>query len=752
MNRLILWRPRHVLSALACLALISWATGLLADESEGEIIGTGSDQSAFQFTMDRRLLEPRVLNEATEHVADVLLGIAEHRPWSEHIQRWIGQSAKRQAFWQEVKQRSEQLVTPEPPTPSADSLYIASNPGQITLPKTAFAAYFDELNSNLPPNDAGLVLFLKNSADQLRLTGEQNLTFIVGPRPVRINMSAVGLFAVVGGYDRDTLICGGRRTCFISAGPGDDMVIGGAANDVLNGDEGDDLIDGGAGNDLIRGGAGNDQLLGGIGDDVIDGGPGNDQIFGGAGNDVFAASPGNDKIHGGPGIDLVVFTGRSSDYHFVRMGRNQWRVFDRRQAGDGFDELFDIERVSFSNSQRVDIAETSLGIPIEDELELRELRLVDADGDWHIYSLRPEQLLSNDLSPSGAKLRLRALHDSKGGELRKAQWGFFGNFKYSEQPDGHIHIGVSSHLLGNLTQDHWVRLSYFIEDETGRGAARSFNKGNPNSEEMRGAFRIHIRIKPAPVRSTAYTCTSDCAMPNNYQMLQMQGNKNAALLGGRGNDTLVGDDSNNELNGAEGADRMVGGKGNDSYWVNDPKDQVIEQASEGFDTVYSSVAEYWLPEHVERLVLLPSARVGHGNALDNELIAAYTGAKLFGGHGNDHLSGGEGDDELDGGPGQDYLIGGKGNNIYRLGAQDGHDTWLDMLPQGTHVLRLKADLYGAEPHLMRIGKTVRIQFKDSSFTAPLWFDDRAIKLDRIEDAAGNTLYSRADIERLLINY
>ena len=56
-------------------------------------------------------------------------------------------------------------------------------------------------------------------------------------------------------------------------------------------------------------------------------------------------------------------------------------------------------------------------------------------------------------------------------------------------------------------------------------------------------------------------------------------------IGGSGNDTITGNSADNTLSGGAGADTMAGGLGNDTYVVDNVGDVVIENASEGTDTV-----------------------------------------------------------------------------------------------------------------------------------------------------------------------
>ncbi|WP_052954603.1 right-handed parallel beta-helix repeat-containing protein [Microvirga vignae] len=120
--------------------------------------------------------------------------------------------------------------------------------------------------------------------------------------------------------------------------------------------------------------------------------------------------------------------------------------------------------------------------------------------------------------------------------------------------------------------------------------------------------------------------------------------------------TVVGNALNNVLNGAEGADRMSGGSGNDSYYVDDRGDVVIEtSAAGGTDLIRTSVS-YVLSAYVENMYAIGSSAIYLvGNNLNNTLV---------GNTANNTIKGSSGHDRLYGGAGNDLLYGGVGNDIF----------------------------------------------------------------------------------------
>ena len=139
---------------------------------------------------------------------------------------------------------------------------------------------------------------------------------------------------------------------------------------------------------------------------------------------------------------------------------------------------------------------------------------------------------------------------------------------------------------------------------------------------------------------------------------------NDALFG----DTLFGSDGNDALDGLAGADTMSGGVGNDTYFVDQAGDVVIELLDKGTQDTIVSMISLTLPANVENLQLVAGALNGTGNGLDNDLQGNSLANTLDGGAGNDLLAGYGGNDTLKGGNGDDLLIGGAGTNLQQGGA------------------------------------------------------------------------------------
>lgn len=157
------------------------------------------------------------------------------------------------------------------------------------------------------------------------------------------------------------------------------------------------------------------------------------------------------------------------------------------------------------------------------------------------------------------------------------------------------------------------------------------------------------------------------------------------INGGAGNDTINGGAGDDFIDGGIGADTMNGGAGNDTYVVDNVSDVVGEAASQGTDTVLSSITYTISDSDVENLTLTGSAAInGTGNSSANVLTGNAAANTLAGGGGNDTLYGGAGNDILTASTGNDTLVGGAGND-YQNG-EDGDDTYIFQRGDGSDTI------------------------------------------------------------------
>ena len=159
-----------------------------------------------------------------------------------------------------------------------------------------------------------------------------------------------------------------------------------------------------------------------------------------------------------------------------------------------------------------------------------------------------------------------------------------------------------------------------------------------NTNEGTDTVQASMYTLSANIETLTLTGTGAINGTGNSSDNTIYGNTAAnALSGGAGNDTL---------SGGIGADAMAGGAGNDTFVVDNAGDVTTELASEGTDTVQSSLT-WTLGTNVENLTLTGAAVInGTGNTLVNT------------------LTGNSAANRLDGGAGADTMIGGLGNDTY----------------------------------------------------------------------------------------
>jgi Ca2+-binding RTX toxin-like protein len=129
------------------------------------------------------------------------------------------------------------------------------------------------------------------------------------------------------------------------------------------------------------------------------------------------------------------------------------------------------------------------------------------------------------------------------------------------------------------------------------------------------------------------------------------------ILGGTASDDLrgvgneldnriTGDAGDNELDGRAGVDTLDGGAGNDHYIVDNIGDTIVEAASNGEDTVESSVSYALLnTQEIENLILTGKLDIdATGNDLNNEIDGNFGDNVIDGGVGIDLMRGFAGDD------------------------------------------------------------------------------------------------------------
>ena len=631
------------------------------------------------------------------------------------------------------------------------------NSGTITAD---IALVVEELNTHLPHDfvdvlhNSGTIngeVFLGAGNDQILNTG---------------SMSG-GSFLAEG----DDLYDGtaGSHSGWVEGGAGADTLRGGAGEDDFVGGEGDDSLSGGAGDDTLQGDAGNDTFAGGAGANVY---------FDDAGDDTYFVSSRDDHIHDGAGNDTLYV---SVDDFKVPIGIESVVYVDgARPLAYFLDAVVSGERWSHFGSGNVEL---SYGF-------LSEATDGAAAGGTGFYAFTAEQEdLARDALEKWSEVSGLSFIEATDAGSADLKFGSndqddFGSLGYAYYPpDAEIYIDHDEgFLLGVLIHEtgHALGLKHPFEEPGVLSPAEDNNANTVMSYTPASGDEIPAVLGPFDlaaihflygVNAAARSGNDSYGFDEPYvwdgagdDTLTAAGETLSAYIrldggswnwvgaqadsildagqsflgfgtaienatGGSGNDTLIGNALANRLDGGAGADSMAAGAGDDTYFVDDAGDIVVENAGEGIDTLVTTLSVALLAASLENVTFIgPGDGTIVGNAADNVLAgnafnntlnggagtdtASYAGAAggvtvslaiagaqatggagsdtlirienlagspfgdsltgdgsnnlLSGGAGNDTLAGGGGGDTLDGGAGTDSMTGGNGDDSYTV--------------------------------------------------------------------------------------
>lgn len=449
----------------------------------------------------------------------------------------------------------------------------------------------------------------------------------------------------------------------LDGGVGADSMIGGAGNDTYFVDDSSDALTDTSGTDTVNssitytldtgfenlvltagsingtGNSGANTITGSAGNNIIDGAAGADRMVGGDGNDTYLIDDAGDVVVEGEieGTDTVI----SSINYTLTANVENLILNGSAVSGTGNAENNTI--TGNGNANTLDGgtgADSLIGAAGDD------VYIVDNLGDT-VVELTGE---GTDTVRSSVSYTASAFVDNV---------VLTGTANSNATGNGDVNTLTGN--AGNNTLDGGAGIDTMI------GGAGNDAYGVDSSSdvitEVAGQGNDTVRA------SITYVLSA------NLENLTLTGSSNINGTGTALDNVLTGNDGDNILNGlagndtidgGEGEDEMVGGIGNDSYIVDDAGDVVLENASEGTDTVMSDIS-FTLGTNVENLTLTGTGDVdGTGNSVVNILI---------GNAGNNTLNGDAGADVMIGGAGDDtYIVDVIGDNIVEQASGGGIDT------------------------------------------------------------------------------
>ena len=496
----------------------------------------------------------------------------------------------------------------------------------------------------------------------------------------------------------------------------DNLITGNGANNALKGFDGNDTLDGGLGNDTLTGGLGDDTyVLDNAGDVVVEAsGEGSDTVkttftytlganlenlillgasaIDGTGNgadnvitgngavNILSGLDGNDSLDGGTGADTMTGGLGNDSYHVDNAGDVVVELL-----GEGTDTVFGT-------------VSTVLSANVEN-LTLQGSGNLSGTGNG----------LDNILTGNAGDNALDGGtgNDTLDGGLgNDTLTGGDGNDSYWLDNAGDTVVEILNQGTDTVNAAFTYTLGANIENLTLLGAAAINGTGNSGDNVVTGTSAVNVLtgmdgndtldgglgndtmigglgddsyyvdstndVVTEDVNGgtdTVYSSAASYSLYFNIENLTLTGTGDSYGAGNGLTNIITGNSGNNHLDAGGGTgDTLIGGLGDDSYYVENGSDVVVENAGEGIDSVVS-LASYTLSADIENLELSGTANHNaFGNASDN-IITGNSGANT--------LKGNAGNDTLYGASGNDILIGGIGADVFLFKSGGGHDTISD---------------------------------------------------------------------------
>lgn len=526
------------------------------------------------------------------------------------------------------------------------------------------------LDNMLVGNDAANVLDGKAGADILR-GGKGNDTYVVDDAgDVVLEVQNEGTDWVRSSISIDLAFAPNVENLTLT-GTANINGAGNALANVITGNVGDNELSGGDGNDSLAGGAGNDTLDGNAGNDTLVGGDGDDTYVVDSASDVVSETSvavSNDRV-----ISAISYVLGANVEHLTLSGAQNinatGNTLNNVLTGNSGDNVL-------TGGAGVDTFAGGLGNDtylIDSANEIANITELSGEGDDDTLIVGFNTANSFDIDLGGV------LHPTLAHIEHVTLTGTGGFSLIGNDADNYLVGNASSNHIegrgGNDTLDGKAGADYMIGG-TGNDIYYVDN-ANDQVQELSGEGTDSI------FSSVSFTMRDANAYSEHVENLTLVSGSAALNATGNGRaNILTGNAAGNILDGWLGNDTMIGGAGNDTYKVHDTGDVIIENASEGTDTVISTET-HTLQANVENLTLdtFMGGHDGTGNSLNNVITGDAYNNVLSGLAGNDTLNSGAGDDMLIGGDGQDSMSGGNGDDQYYV--DNAGDVVIEALTGGT---------------------------------------------------------------------
>jgi len=498
----------------------------------------------------------------------------------------------------------------------------------------------------------------------------------------------------------------------IATGLGTDTLVG--IENILGGVRNDTLVGNALNNSLYGGiGWGSDILYGYAGDDVLDGGIGKDKMFGGAGADTYYIDNVGDVVTevSSLGIDTVIsavgFTLGSYVENLTMTGVNATTgkgnsLANTIIASDAGSTIFGFNGVdNLVGGAGVDNIDGGYGNDFIDGKEGIDFAKFNS-----INSAVTVTLSSGDGNSTGQGSDSILNIEGIKGSNQSDTFSLSGYTYYSA-----AYFGYTVYALGGA--DHLTGGSYIDyldggdgNDTINAGSGDDVLIGGNGNDYLNGESGSHdtVKFNASTAKINLNLATGQATGQGTDTILNIEnivGSQYGDSLGwispttytytdytieGMGGwDTLTGSRGDDVLNGGLGVDTMTGGLGDDTYYVDNLNDKIIENISEGVDTVISTINFSLSSEALNDLTLIGGAIVANGNTGVNTII------------GNEHnntIRGYAGNDTLVGGSGADVLVGGTGADIfdYNLASESTFNVSVDLIKDFNAIDGDKIDL------------------------------------------------------------